>query len=426
MKHDQRTLRNSHRAIRRALRAFCDRAGLGVLVLTALATPAAAATIGPGLQVNTFGTVGWSRVNTAGVHLRQAITADNGIGPEWTAAYDTRVGVQVSRRLGDGLGVTWQGVIQRQNDGGFHGNTQWAYLDWKLMPDWDVKVGRFQSPLYLASDERHVGLGVPWVRPPAEVYGLLGNVDALDGLWLRHRWPLGEDTLMVNLYAAQHREARGGFRVSHQPLTGINLRLAQAEWTWHAMVAQARTRLQAPADAAAFQALALLGNPATGGDPLAAQDYDFREIKPLRFVSLGVRHDGLTWLAMAEWARTSSSNRAFPGSEAYYLTAGRRWGDWLGYMTYARMVGRAPADESRFSGVADAVLQAYLTSLREAGQTSVGVGARWDFQRGLALKLQVDQVRPRTEGRGGLVLEPSLPAGRRSVWLYSATLDWAY
>lgn len=398
-------------------------AGLGAL---ALALPAAAEIGGTGLQINTFGTIGWSRLNTAGMHLRQEITADSGIGPEWTAAYDTRLGLQVSRRLGDGLEFTWQGVLERQNDGGFHGGTDWAYVNWKVTPLWDAKLGRFQSPLYLVSDERHIGLGAPWVRPPGEVYGLLGNVDSLDGLWLRRRVPLGDDTLMVNFYAAQHRESRGDSRVSLQPLTGASLRLAQAQWTWSVMYAQARTRLQTPEDSPVSQALALLGNPAAGGNPQAVQDYDFREIKPLRFFSIGLRHDGPVWLAMAEWARSSSSNRAFPGSDALYVTGGRRWGDWTTYLTYAQLVGREPRSEARFTGLADTVVQAYLTSLREVGQTTVGAGVRWDIQPGLAFKLQADQVTPRSNGRGGMFLEPSLPPGKRSAWLYSATLDWAY
>ncbi len=379
------------------------------------------------VQVNTFGTLGVSRLSIAGAHLRSEATSTSGIGPEWTGAYDSRLGLQVAAQISPDLGLTWQGLLRRQNKGGFGVDTQWAYANWQITPQWEVKLGRYMSPLYLVSDQRMVGLSQPWVRAPHEVYGLLGNVDSLDGLWLRRRLPLGDETLMVDLYHARHREDRGSFSVNHEPLTGLSLRLSDTRWTWHAMVARARTRIELDPASGVAQALALLSEPALGGNPVAAQDYDFRRIDPLHFYSAGVRYEAAPWLVMAEVAQLRSSNRALPGSTGAYLTVGHSWGPWLGYVTLAQLRGLNPGTETRFSGAVDAsVVQPFLQALRESGQTTLGVGTRWDMARGLALKAQVDHVTPRTDGRGGLFLESPLPNGHRSAWLYSVVLDWAY
>ncbi|RZS56983.1 hypothetical protein [Sphaerotilus mobilis] len=381
----------------------------------------------PVWRINTFGTLAMARLNAAGLQLRQENTAPSGIGANWTGSYDSRLGVQISYEARPGLDLTLQPVWRRQTSTDRMGaEVDWAYVDWKPAPDWAFKVGRFGSPLFLGSEQRSLGLSQPWVRPPAEVYGQLGQVPSLDGVWLRRSLSQVDRTVQVDAYLARHRERRGDQAVEHHPIGGLRLQLLGTDWTWQAMAAQAHTRLRLSPQSPVLQALALLGAPAVGGDPVAALEYDVRDIRRLRFLSLGVRHDGRPWLLQAEVARISSDNRALPGSVGAYVTVGRQWQDWLLHLSWSGLRGIDPREESRFSGVAAQLVSDLQASQRRDGQHRLALGLRHDLQPGLALKAQIDRIRPRSTSPAGMFLEPQLPPGQRTVLLYSLAVDWAY
>jgi hypothetical protein len=379
------------------------------------------------VSFNTFGTLGLSRLNLAGTRAIHDAAATTGIGSQWTGAYDSRLGLQVQFRPAPTLDLTVQTVLRRRAGGDVRLSTQWAYLDWQPSPAWELKVGRYMSPLYLASDQHLIGLAHPWVRAPSEVYGLLGNVDSLDGIWLRHRMPLGERTLSIDVYQASHLDDRGDVSVNHRRLTGLTLNLRDARYTWHATVAESRTEIGSPT----LRTLAgLIATPALGGDPIVAREYDLAQVDHIHFLAGGVRYEAGPWLVMSELVLRRSSSRALPGSLAGYVTLGHSWDAVLGYVTVAGLRGRDPGTETRLSGVAAETAEAFLQFGREYGQTSVGTGVRWDVQRGVALKAQVDYLRPRIDGRGGTFIGDdgtySLPPGRRVAWLYSLALEWAF
>lgn len=376
---------------------------------------------------NTFGTLGVSRLNLAGTRAIYDPTATRGIGGEWTAAYDSRLGLQAGARVTPALDLTWQVVLRRHSGGAVRLGTQWAFANWQPASTWEVKLGRYMSPLYLASDQRLIGLAHPWVRAPSEVYGLLGTVDALDGLWVRHRQPLGDRTLALDFYRARHTDQRGDFSVNHRRLLGVGLNLRDARYTWHATLAESRTEINSPA---ARTATDVIATPALGGDSGVAREYDLMQIDAIRFLASGVRYEDGPWLVMSELVLRRSNSKALPGSVAGYLTVGYTWDALLGYATVAAVRGRDPGTETRLSGPAAEAAAAFLQFGREYGQRSIASGVRWDIQDGVALKAQIDYVRPRVQGRGGTFIDEAgrygLPAGRRVAWLYSLALDWAY
>ncbi|RZS56985.1 hypothetical protein [Sphaerotilus mobilis] len=385
------------------------------------------------LQVNTFGTLGLARSHLEGTSWRADSVASAGIGRRWTGAVDSRLGAQLGMRLSERLDLTWQGVVREQDNGRVWLRTNWAHVGWQQAPNWDLKIGRYMSPLYLASDQRQAGLSQPWVRAPHEVYGLLGQVDSLDGLWLRHGVPLGEQTLSVSGYLARHVDRRSGLAVSHRQIGGLGLRLQDERWTWQAMVARSRSTIQLDA---IEPFLAIVGDPGLGGDASAVADYDLRRLDPIWFFSLGARHEDSVWLLMAELAHGRSRLKSLPGSTAGYLTLGRTWGAWTPYATAAWLRGRDPGSENRLlpGSPAAATAELFLAPAREAGQTTLGVGLRHDLAPGLAWKAQLDRLRPRREGRGGLTVVDSgagagvavLPEGQRDLWLISMVIEWAY
>ncbi|MEY8875848.1 MAG: hypothetical protein AB9M60_05020, partial [Leptothrix sp. (in: b-proteobacteria)] len=303
-------------------------------------------------RINTFGTLGLARLGMSHTRLRADGTATDGIGSHWTAAFDSRAAVQVSVTPLAALDLTWQPLLRRQPDGHVGPSTHRAYATWRVTPQWELRAGRFQSPLFLVSDEREVGLAQPWVRPPQEVYGLLGNVETLDGLWLRRRIPVGDETLMIDLYQARHRDEQRQLSVEHRPITGLNLSLGDSRWTWHAMWARSRTHIRV---AAIEPFLAVLADPALGGNAAAAPDYDLRNLDPIHFASLGLRREADGWLVMAELASARIERRSAPGATGAYLTVGRGLGSWTPSLTWARVLGRDPGPDARFSGAAAAV-----------------------------------------------------------------------
>lgn len=379
------------------------------------------------LTFNTFGTLGLSRLNLAGTQAIDDPAASTGIGSEWTAAYDSVLGLQTTAAVTPSLGLTVQVVLRPDAARAVRLGTQWAFAQWQPASAWEFKVGRYMSPLYLASDQRLIGLAHPWVRAPSEVYGLLGDVDALDGLWVRYRQPVGDRTLAVDLYRARHLDKRGDFWVNHRHLTGVGLNLRDARYTWHATVAQSHTEINSPSARRATEVIAM---PAAGGNPDVAREYDLMQIDTLLFLAGGVRYEDGPWLVLSELVWRHADSKVLPGSVAGYLTMGYARESMLGYVTVAAVRGRDPGSETRLSGPAAEAAAAFLQFGREYGQRSISSGVRWDVQRGVALKAQIDYVRPRIQGRGGTFIDETgryrLPAGRRVAWLYSLALDWAY
>lgn len=87
---------------------------------------------------------------------------------EWSFSQESRAGVQGMWQITGNLQAVGQ-VMARAVDSEL--SLEWAYLSYKLTPNWTLQAGRKRIPLYYYSDFQDVGQAYIWVRPPQALYG---------------------------------------------------------------------------------------------------------------------------------------------------------------------------------------------------------------------------------------------------------------
>ena len=422
--------------------------GLAALCASFAAAAQDAPADGADLRVNGFGTLGlvdalrsedWGfrRDATQSAHHDDGVRAD----------VDSRLGLQAAWRLDAQWEFVGQVVLKpRANEAATADSLAWAFAAWRPTPEWTIRVGRTSPDLFLLSDVRNVGFAYPWMRPSVDFYGWM-PASSLDGIDVARQWQLGDGRLRAKVFGGRTSVTLGSGHDDGDsqgivdPLLGGTLAFDTNGLTIKATVVEARTR---PRDAGAvsqshagLDALSAVPIPA-----VATQAAEIRDSFPsglfiTRYAALGIAWDVSPWQLQAEVSRITGN---FESSDAWYgyASAARRFGD----TTLFAMVGRArssraplpnpqwiaplapvlgPAQAAGAQALGQSIATSYNLSREDQG--SVSVGARWDVNAQMALKLQFDAVRSSAYG-GGLWAWNTYAA--HHAGLVSAGLDFVF
>ena len=83
---------------------------------------------------------------------------------------DALAGLQFNYALGEKSSAVVQLVARSRGNESWETNAEWAYINYGLSQNLDVRMGRLRIPLYLYSETIDVGYSYPWVRPPLQLY----------------------------------------------------------------------------------------------------------------------------------------------------------------------------------------------------------------------------------------------------------------
>lgn len=341
---------------------------------------------------------------------------------------DSRLGLQLTAEMTPRLTAVGQVVFEQRYDDTYQPTLEWANLKYDLTEDLSVRGGRVVLPTFMTAQYRKVGYALPWVRPPQEVYAMqpVTNLDGIELSW-RTRFHGFTNTLQA-VYGGIDLSLPGGAGIESRNLVSISNSL---DWGAGSLFASyATSLLTIEALNPLFDAFRQFG---PEGERIADR-YDIDE-KRFDFFSLGVRYDPGQWFVQGEWSATR--NRTFlADSRGMYLSGGYRIGTFTPYLTLARV--RAASETSSpglpLTGLPEPVasqvrqLNATLNTLLGSApeQKSLTVGARWDFARNFALKLQFDHL-DLDKGSAGVLINEQ-PGFRRggSVSLVSAAVDFVF
>jgi hypothetical protein len=435
------------------LRPF-QRAALSATLGTALASiaPLAAAqdsaSTGMDLRMNGFGTLGlvdvlphdsWGfrRDANQSAHHDDHLRAD----------VDSRLGLQAALRLDPQWEFVAQAVLKpRAHEAADDESLSEAFVAWRPTPEWQIRVGRTSPDLFLLADVRNVGFAYPWMRPSVDFYGWM-PASALDGADVSRQWQLGEVRLHAKLFGGHtsvtlgstHDE--GDTHGNVRPLLGGTLALDANGLTFKATLAQARTKARdSAAVTQAFNGLDALTHvpvPLVATQAAQIRDTFSSDVFVTRYAALGVSWDVSPWQLQAELSRITGN---FEASEAWYgyTSIARRFDD----VTVFTMVGRArssrapvpdpnwtaaltpilgPAGAAGAQALGAATATSYNASRENQG--SVSVGARWDVNAQVALKLQYDAISVKAHGGG--IWGFSTPSAHHASVL-SAGMDFVF
>ncbi len=292
----------------------------------------------------------------------------------WQFDQESLLGVQVKKDFSPTLSGTVQLVARAQNPNRGHAPTvDWAYLTWQPEQDsaWTLQAGRFRIPLYYYSDFLYIGYAYPWVRPAPDVYGW--PIYAYNGANVTYRTQLGQSDWAATVHAwagsyTQHNDA-------------YDTRIYWTDPTHEAWKEILGAYVSANSNGFDVRVMFMtykdnLWQDAAGGGRnylLGIQD------QRTRIMGISANLDKNNWLIKSELDRYEQvdKEKGLNGIYKYALFGvGYQFGKWTPMFTM-----------SRYRTVAAPI----------EGRNTRYASLRWDFRKNMALKLQYDISKDKSE-----------------------------
>jgi hypothetical protein len=163
-----------------------------------------------------------------------------------------------------------------------------------------------------------------------------------------------------------------------------------------------------------------------------ANQYD-QDDKRVTFIGVGAMYDPGRWFVLGEWGH-DNFHSVLGASTAWYVSGGYRLAKVTPYLTYSKVSVNSNTSDPGLTlsnlppflvGPAtglNAALNSALATI--ADQRTMSVGARWDFMKSVALKVQYDHTRLGARSPGTLInLQPGFAPGG-TVNLFSLAIDF--
>ncbi|MDD3353183.1 hypothetical protein [Zoogloea sp.] len=391
-------------------------------LLLLVSSCALADTAAPRYDLTGFATLGVVRSDRDDYRFRSNLLQDSGAGSTLDPSVDSVFGLQGTGRISDTLDFTVQAVTRKQPGDTYTPQITWAFLRYRITPALTLRTGRTRTPFFMFSDALNVNYITPWVRPPIEVYAL-NLFSELDGGDLLYRYTLLDTALelqaMMGNSAVTIREGSSHMRNTRGlklSLARGNLNLqftharAQVHVLWRDPFTQfLRTQFEASGNAGVMDELS-------------------GEKGKARFSSAGFQWEEGNWLAIGEYVQRRA-DRYMPDAHGWYFAGGHRSGPLMPYFTIARQTQDGPVSAAELADPRLAGLLRTFNASRNKAQASLALGARWDAARNLALKAQLERIKPAGESRGSFLTEAAttnyqIPPD--TVHVLSVSLDFVF
>jgi hypothetical protein len=403
----------------------------------ALAASAQETSSAPTVTVSGFGTVAMTRTDTDQAQFARPNQA-SGVGKRARQGVDSNFGVQANVGVNSWLSFTAQGLVRKDAEDDFGAELAWAFVKAKVSDNLSFRAGRIGLPVFMISDYRNVGYANTMLRPPSEMYAQvpMNSLDGVDAIWQSN---VGEVTLAAQLAVGGGRNSlstlgAGQLHLDISRTAALNL---TAEYgPFNMRFGRLDTTLTVNDSAQLNGLLSALRTAGTSFNvptlaPLAnALSVDHKKAS---FTSVGAGMDWNNLVMQGEYARRKTDSYV-NDTASWYLMTGYRLGKVLPYYTHAEtksighVTNTVPSSCPAGSAAAcDPTLRALSTAVNTVNsgviQSNDTIGVRWDFYRSVALKVQIDRVRP--TGSAGLLLRAA-PGFTGPVTVGAIALDFVF
>lgn len=268
---------------------------------------------------NGFGTLGVSRLG--GEDNGRSYGTQGQVNHRWRGDELSRLGGQFTYYFRDDLEATAQ--IKAAADQDSWGlDLDWLYLAWQATDRLTLRAGRLRNPVYMYSETLNVGVTYPWLRLPDEVYYQL-QIANYEGVDLLYNIPLtfGSLTWQVSGGQAHNRDHfihDDQHDMDYSKLFGINATLTTHAWgTFRIAYSEASLDMRLPY---------------MEGTWLEGISEDVKG----KYTALGYQYDDGVWMAASEATRMVVEGLT-PSYNAFYIMAGRRFGNLEAHLTYGQL-----------------------------------------------------------------------------------------
>lgn len=376
------------------------------------------------LSISGFGTLGVARSDTDKAQFVRYNQAE-GVADKVRIGLDSNLGLQASYKINDDLSGTVQVLTRKNTSPTFTTDLTWAFLKYRINDELNARLGRVVLPAFMISEYQNVGYANTMMRPPVEMYSQ-DPLENLDGADLNYQHAFGD----------MNFTAQGALGVSRGKLflaTAATVATYRAPSAALALsleigpVVLRAAHLQAKMDSNDIAPINSLVNTLTAvGFGQLGREMTLSGGKKIGFTELGATLDWHNFLVQAEYAQRRAKDKVYvPDTNSWYTMLGYRIGKFLPYYSHASLSQHGSSITLPANFPSSGPLSAPVRSLLAAAeQKSDLVGVRWDFAKNLAVKLQVDRVKPQSK-TGSLIYGPA--AGLRdSVTVTGVTLDFVF
>ena len=392
---------------------------------------------GPTVKISGFGTGALTWTNTDSAEFARPNQAA-GVKKSPRTGVDSNLGLQANIGINSWLSLTGQGLVRKDAEDDYGAELGWAFAKAKVNDQLSVRLGRIGLPTFMISDYRNVGYANTFLRPPVEMYSQV-PFNSLDGVDAIYQYSLGDTTLTGQL-AVGRAEApvAGDVTIKGKRMIAVNVLAENGPFTFRA------SRVQADISITGSPSLTTL----LGGLRATGTGYKFPQLNTLAaeldptakkasFTSLGFGMDWNNVVVQSEFAKRKI-DAYVNDTTSWYVMGGYRFGKFLPYVIQSKVSidgypantvpGSCPAGYPAACTPTVAALRAGVNRLPYTGvgqgeQSTTSVGVRWDFYRSLALKAQIDRVKPAV---GSGLLVNAQPGFNRDVTVGAVAIDFVF
>ncbi|RFA24619.1 hypothetical protein CAI21_20925 [Alkalilimnicola ehrlichii] len=387
-------------------------------------------------QVRGFGTVGFTYSDEKEADfVTNFLNQPGGAGQseQWGHSVDTKYGLQLDARFNEQFSAVVQAIVQQQYDDEFRPDIEWANLRYQVSNDFSLRAGRIVAPTNMLSDSRNVGYAHIWARPPIEVYAGIPftNLDGADATY-RTRFAGTTATFQIAVGGSEMTYDNGGALVESE-VEGFAVNGLFERGRLGVRLGYTQVDLDVPAIEAWGD-----GMRAIAGDSEASRRFADRYASEgtVRYYSLGATYERGNWLTAAELMYSEMDAYAFANDTSGYLSVGYRMGAVTPFavagfrdsdtmrMANADDYAVAPGQEGNRDDLVAAVNR--LVAMSDNSQTSITLGARWDFAPGMALKVQGMHAKTGSNSSGILTNASDAFEPGKSYNLFTANVDFVF
>lgn len=315
-------------------------------------------------------------------------TYNRGVSNENNFQRYSKIGVQMTFNVDSDTSVTTQLVSRGEND--YATKAEWAYIKHNFGSGITGKMGRLRKPNYLLSEYFDVGYAMPWVQPPAEVYGVLESSANYDAFEFSYDMNFGDWSANAQVQYGRYV----GEENKSDDLMAFNYSMNNGVLTFRAGYSQANVSI---VPGSATDTAVTAANNALSFTDKADQQIEGTNLGT--FMGLAAMYDDGSILAITEYTSLTTENLA-PDQDAYYGMAGFRMGKIMPFVSYASV--KTTDDDDRDAtrvvdlgagpntAIDNGIASLQATYNKEQVRSTLGV--RYDYKPGIAVKFQYDMV----------------------------------
>ena len=347
-------------------------------------------------QFSGFGTLGLVYTDAKDLRfIRPSVNSFSRENPD--SGPDSVIGVQGNLSLGQRTAVVVQAISRKNTKNNYEPHPTLAFVSFAITPNLTVRAGRLRMPFFVLSDTIDINYANPWIRPSTEIYSLVPFND-LDGADILINNSFGEwntelRAFLGNSSANTYQGGKGRLKQR-----GVNVTATVTNGKLTLFAAHGTARLSMKWRDEGFLQLSeglrlydLATGGTTGNDIL--QDLSGEKGQG-RVSSAAVQWDNTFWLFIAQYGRLSTT-RYTPNAHAWDLTAARRLGNFMPYLSYARHKANGKITSLTAKGTGVPLIDEGIrdfTASRTLAQRRATLGLRWDFYRNTAFKVEYSRI----------------------------------